>query len=46
MHTAPITALHCPESYSANENLVNVFMTASEDGLVKIWDRRTSTSVA
>jgi hypothetical protein len=29
MHTAPITALHCPESYAANENLVHVFMTAS-----------------
>lgn len=45
-HTAPITALHCPESFAANENLMHVFMTASQDGLVKVWDRRTNTSVA
>lgn len=45
-HDKPITALHCPTSYANNENLIHVFMTASQDGLVKIWDRRTNQSVA
>ena len=45
-HTKPITALHCPQSFTGDENLQHVFMTASEDGLVKVWDRRTNTSVA
>lgn len=46
MHSKPITALHCPEAYANNEFLVHVFMTASQDGLVKFWDRRSNTSVA
>ena len=45
-HGAPITALHCPSAFANNDNLVHVFMTASQDGLVKIWDRRTNQSVA
>ena len=47
MHTKPITALHCPTKFAGNdESLMHVFMTASEDGLVKIWDRRQNESVA
>lgn len=45
-HTKPISALHCPEAFASNENLVHVFMTAGQDGLVKIWDRRSNSSVA
>ena len=45
-HTGPISALHCPEAYQNNEFLVHVFMTAGQDGLVKIWDRRSNESVA
>ena len=45
-HTKPISALHCPEAYANNEFLKHVFMTASQDGLVKIWDRRSNQSVA
>ena len=41
-HNGPISAIHCPEAFADNENLVHVFMTASQDGLVKIWDRRSN----
>ena len=46
-HVKPVTALHCPSALATNdENFVHLFMTASQDGLVKIWDRRTNQSVA
>lgn len=43
-HTKQITALHCP-SFVDGE-LAHVFMSAGEDGIVKIWDRRSAQAVA
>ena len=46
-HTKSVTAIHCPTRFAgSDENLMHVFMTAAEDGAVKIWDRRTNTTVA
>ena len=45
-HTKPVSAIHCPEAFQSNEDMMHVFMTASQDGLVKIWDRRLNQSVA
>jgi hypothetical protein len=41
-HDKQITALHCPHHQFGHDSeaLANTMMTASEDGLVKIWDRR------
>ena len=46
LHRNPIAALHCPDSFSENDNLVHCFMTGAQDGMVKIWDRRSNVSVA
>ena len=46
-HTKPITSLHCPTKFAGtDENLQHLFLTGSQDGLVKIWDRRSNSSVA
>lgn len=36
--------MHCPSSFDGE--LAHVFMSTGEDGLVKIWDRRSAQAVA